>query len=123
MKGAKRYAELFGKNQQLGKLYAQVGSHARGRTFKLWVLPNEELIDKSIHIVKDAIEVYGVVSGQPGWTESYGWVHKGPWEKDFKNWVHSLELAQAEAQRTRQANTEEAEIKRNLKIKELLDNY
>ena len=65
---------------QYGKLYLESGIHARGRTFHIWVLPSDE----PVYSPRGAgVEVYGVISGQPGWTESYGWLHHGKWEMDF----------------------------------------
>jgi hypothetical protein len=86
MKGAREYAELFATGQH-GRLYLVSGSHARGRTFGIYVLPaGERAIANGINnppFNVDAVEVYGVVSGRPGWDESYGWLHLGPWRDDF----------------------------------------
>lgn len=86
MRGAREYAELFGAEQH-GKLYLLPGSHARGRTFHIYVLPSADPITGPPYGVKDAVVVYGIVSGQPGWTESYGWLHRGQWERDFAELV------------------------------------
>jgi hypothetical protein len=85
MIGAKEYAELFETGQH-GRLYLVSGRHARGRTFQIFILPEgEEAIQNSDNapLNKDAVEVYGVVHGQPGWNESYGWLYEGKWETDF----------------------------------------
>ena len=85
MKGAREYAKLFNTGQHK-KLYLVSSSHARGKTFRIFILP-EGKIAKPNHnnapLNSDAVEVYGVVLGQPGWTEVYGWIHKGPWQEDF----------------------------------------
>lgn len=71
MIGAREYAKLF-SSAQYGKLRIVSGSHARGRTFHIYVGQRD-----------NEVEVYGVVGGTLGWSEHYGWKHKGRWEKDF----------------------------------------
>jgi hypothetical protein len=70
-------------NEQHGRLYLVCGEHARGKTFHVWVLPAGTAIAGMPWSVKDAVEVYGITGGQPGWTETYGWLHRGKWEQDF----------------------------------------
>ncbi len=78
MKGANQYASIFG-NERCGKLRFVSGSHARGPTFHVYatVADGKE------------IEVYGITGGQPGWTETYGWLHKGKWQEDFAKAVEA----------------------------------
>lgn len=123
MKGAKEYAELFEKSQQHDKLYLQVGEHARGKTFHLWILPSEEKLTESIHTCKDAVEVYGITSGQPGWTETYGWLHKGAWQEDFEKLVNSKKLEKEAERKKNQDLNEEAEKEKREKVKSLLASY
>lgn len=123
MKGAKKYAELFKKSQQHGKLYLQVGSHARGATFRIWILPSDDRLIESIHTCKDAVEVYGITSGQPGWTETYGWLHEGKWQEDFEKLVNSKKLEREAEQKINQATTEESEKRSRNRIKNLLEGY
>jgi len=86
MKGAREYASLF-KTGQHGRLYFVSSSHARGKTFRIYVLPEgEEAIpngDCNAPLNPNGVEVYGPVSGQCGWTENYGWIHNGKWVDDF----------------------------------------
>lgn len=82
MQGAREYASLFCTGQH-GRLFLVAGSHARGRIFHIWVLPADTVITGMPWSVRDAVEVYGITGGQPGWTETYGWLHKGPWQEDF----------------------------------------
>ena len=85
MSGADEYAAAFPTPRQIGKLYLYPSRHARGKTFEIWVLPSDELIgDKMPWAIKDAVQVFGITGGNPGWTETYGWLHKGPWQGDFK---------------------------------------
>jgi hypothetical protein len=73
---------MFGSSQH-GRLYLVRGEHARGKTFHIWVLPTAEPVAGMPWSVKDAVEVYGITGGQPGWTETCGWLHRGKWEQDF----------------------------------------
>ena len=86
MQGAREYAVLF-ESGQYGRLYIASGKHARGRTFRIFVLPEGAVTTEKNHWnapnVPDIVEVFGITSGQPGWTETYGWLHKGPWVEDF----------------------------------------
>jgi len=89
MQGAREFSSLFSTGQH-GRLYFVSGSHARGRTFHVFVLPvgaDAKPNGKNAPLNKNAVEVYGIVSGQPGWTEKYGWLHHGPWQEDFKKIV------------------------------------
>jgi hypothetical protein len=90
MNGAREYAELFATSQH-GRLYIVSGYHARGKTFRIFVLPEgvkaEPNGPHNAPLNEDAVEVYGVVGGDLGWTESYGWLHKGKWQQDFEKLV------------------------------------
>jgi len=93
MNGARQYADLF-TTGQYGKLYIVSGSHARGKTLHVQVLPEGEEAKpngrNNLCSNDGAIEVYGLVSGNPGWTEVYGWLHEGPWQDDFYALVEDL---------------------------------
>lgn len=85
MKGADEYADLF-RTGQYGRFYITSGSHARGATFHIQILPDmEEAVPNGPNMClnKEAVEVYGITSGNPGWTEKYGWLYTGPWVSDF----------------------------------------
>jgi hypothetical protein len=87
MRGAREYANMF-RTGQYGRLYLVSSSHARGKTFHIFVLPageNATPNGENAPLNKDAVEVYGIINGQPGWTENYGWLHKGRWIEDFDN--------------------------------------
>jgi len=55
-------------------------THARGKTFRIYLVDGE-----------NTLEVYGVVRGQRGWTEEYGWRHKGTWVKPILSYLRRLE--------------------------------
>lgn len=86
MNGAREFAAYF-TTGQYGKLYIVSGRHARGKTFHIYVLPEGEEAkpngDCNPPLNDNAVEVYGVISGNAGWTESYGWIHTGAWKEDF----------------------------------------
>ena len=92
MLGAKKYSGLF-ITGQYGKLYIAAGRHARGFTFHVQVLPEGVNArpngEGNLCLNDDAVEVYGIVSGQAGWTERYGWIHEGKWQDDFNKLVIS----------------------------------
>jgi hypothetical protein len=102
MKGAREYAQMFSTKQH-GKLFLVSDSHARGKTFSIWILPSEEPINKMPWTIKDAVQVYGITGGQPGWTETYGWLHDGKWKDDFAKLVaaRKIEIEEAKAERAR----------------------
>ena len=116
MKGADEFTRLFRENQQHGRLALVPGSHARGDTFRIFVLPDGEAAQwngrNNAPLNHGAVEVYGVVDGIPGWTESYGWLHNGPWCVDFRALVcwRLLEIAEvARTDRIRRAAKNRAE--------------
>ena len=126
MQGAREYAGLFATGQY-GNLYITSGEHARGKTFHVQILPDGEKAkpngSQNLCLNEGAVEVYGIVSGNPGWTESYGWKHKGPWQADFEKLVVSMRLEREERDRmnsAQSAHTAEAERK---KVQERLDAY
>jgi hypothetical protein len=65
-----------------------LSTHARGKCFKIWIYENENIQDT----LRDShLEVYGVTGGNPGWTETYGWLHEGSWIKYIDNYFKHLE--------------------------------
>lgn len=126
MNGAREYSTMFSSGQY-GRLYFVSSHHARGRTFRIYVLPESVAAipngSQNAPLNSDAIEVYGITGGQPGWTESYGWLHEGRWQQDFaalvaarREEIEVSAIRQAAAQKDRDAATE---VKRKL----LLANY
>lgn len=124
MKGAKEYANLF-KTAQYGRLYIVSGFHARGKTFQIWVLPEglSEASGRSYPLCSDAVEVYGVIGGNPGWSEQYGWLHKGKWQQDFKLLCEEKKKEQAEHQKSNKAKAQEAAEEEQKRVQELLNHY
>lgn len=113
MQGAKEYAELLGTGN-FEKLSFESGSHARGKTFHVWILGNDG---------KRSVEVYGVVGGNPGWTESYGWLHSGKWQDDFEKLVASTKLKNEARLASEQVKAKEIQEAECLRIQTLLAQY
>lgn len=125
MKGAREFAKLF-KTGQYGRFYIVSGSHARGATFHIQILPEGEKAETNYGnkcLNSDAVEVYGITGGNPGWTETYGWLHEGAWQDDFMKLVKSKQMELEAKEKQNQATTEEAEQRRRAKEKALLDDY
>jgi len=125
MKGAREYAGMFNTGQY-GKLYLTRGKHARGRTFHIQVLPEGEkaITNGSMNMCtnENAVEVFGVICGNPGWSEVYGWLHEGKWQKDFCQLVKNRkEEIAAENQTQAEQKTAVEVAERNRKSKILAD--
>lgn len=120
------FSRLF-ETGQYGRFYFVSGYHARGRTFRIFLLPiGEVAIPNGPHNPPrniTAVEVYGVVSGNPGWTESYGWIHKGKWCEDFAKMVS---IREAEIKAEKEENDRwvmEQKTKEQERINGLLSSY
>ena len=47
-------------------------------------------------INENAVEVFGITTGgNPGWTETYGWLYKGKWQEDFQKLVEKKKAENA----------------------------
>lgn len=126
MNGARQYAELF-KTGQFGRLYIVSGSHARGKTFHIYVLPKgveaQSNGPNNAPLNVDAVEVYGITGGQPGWTETYGWLHAGKWQQDFLEVVANRQAELAGRSRLIEKQKAEFEADRKAKVAALLATY
>lgn len=78
----------YGNGYKYKNIIFVLSEHARGKTLKIWIYENENIIDP---LKEDNLEVYGVISGQPGWTESYGWIIEGSWVSFIENYMNRLE--------------------------------
>ena len=119
MNGAREYAELFRESQQHGKLFLKVGCHARGETFYVYVTPT----DAEVCLGSEMVEVYGITSGQPGWTETYGWLHRGPWEDDFARLVEEAKTEKMIIDATDKARRDTVAKGKETIIKSILSTY
>ena len=65
MKGADEYYDLFnGKSQQIGRLFLQFHTHARGKFFEIYLLPKGIEIKGNVISGRDNVEIYGMTGGQ-----------------------------------------------------------
>lgn len=125
MKGARGYASLF-KTGQYGRLYLESGEHARGKTFRIFVLPEGfQMPARAMNPgqLVNAVEVYGITGGQPGWTETYGWLHEGRWQQDFEKLVEARKAEVATAERTKEEAQQRRESEEMARIQALLATY
>jgi len=124
MYGAREYYNLL-KTGRYGRLYMIVGTHARGHTLHIFVLPKGKEINGTYSpwIDSGAVEVYGVVSGNPGWSETYGWIHKGEWQKDFQKLVDKKRDKIKTDARVRELSMIASDIAEKNKIHKLLSEY
>lgn len=72
----------YGHGFQYGNIVFLLSEHARGKTFRIWIYEDFDI--KNV-IKQDHLEVYGVTSGQLGWTETYGWLEDGSWVGKIEN--------------------------------------
>jgi len=117
MKGADLYCEVFKYFEQIGRLVFVPGCHASGRTFFIFVLPQGEEAESNPPRNRNAVEVYGVVGGNPGWTEWYGWKFNGPWQQDVKKIYDAKKAALADSEYRSKKTRDEREsdaLKRTL---------
>jgi len=125
MKGAEK-AHLF-KTGQYGRLYITSGSHARGNTLRIQVLPEGEIAipngRNNVCLNKDAVMVYDAVSGQLGWTETYGWLHKGKWQDDFRKLVVDAEKKIEYLRKQSEKSKAEKQKQEEERLSKLLSNY
>ncbi len=122
MDGAREYATMFSSGQY-GRLYLKSGEHARGKTFSIWVLQSTDKLLGGPWSEPSAVEVYGITSGNPGWTETYGWLHRGRWEQDFADMVNARQSEIAGDISRREQEKADAESADRQRKAELLATY
>lgn len=124
MKGAGIFSDIFKTGiHRYKKLYIEFGRHARGYTLEVWVLDNAKAKFNSIHCYDGAVKVYGAVSGNPGWTEAYGWLHEGPWVNDFNKFVARLRREKRKRDLQTARDIEERDSRNKSKAEKILVNY
>lgn len=122
MQGAREYVDVFEMGlSQFGKLAVLLGSHGRGLTLRVFVLKDGSSIE-NIHRA-EAVEVYGVVSGQIGWTERYGWKHDGPWKEDFERIVFELREKAKKKEKERELQALAKKKAEAAKVNAILEGY
>lgn len=125
MQGAREYFGLF-QTGQYGRLYIVNGSHARGITFHIYVLPENEIAKPNgpnNPPLNECVEVYGVISGQKGWDEVYGWKYEGKWQEDFYRLVEERKKKRSEITKQVAAKELQLAIEKSNREKALLERY
>ena len=126
MKGANEFHGLF-QTGQYNRLYIVSGSHARGSTFYIYVLPEgEAAISNGCNngpLNKDAVCVYGIKGGNPGWTEWYGWLHEGPWQRDFYELVKKKQQEREAYILAEEQSIRDKELSCSQRVSRLLSTY
>lgn len=126
MNGAREYAGYF-ETGQYGRLYIVSGQHARGKIFFIYILPKDETAipngPNNPPLNKNTVCVYGILSGQPGWTEEYGWLHFGLWQKDFEQLLVSKIMEREAKEKELKKQTDEEKNAEQLRIQTLLKEY
>ena len=122
MQGAREYAALI-PTGQFGKLYCHSSSHARGSTFNIYVIPEGVVVNGRPQIPPEGVEVYGMTGGQPGWTETYGWLHEGKWQDDFESLVQTRRLEVAVEAKQTEALKLKSELEKVKTDKKILEKY
>jgi len=127
MKGADDYANVFNKPEQVGRLYLLPGNHARGKTFHIYLLPDDEAAvaeyKQNPPTNGDRVEIFGITGGQRGWTETYGWLHTGKWKEDFEA-IYKARVAARDAFAAKRAERDKTtEVDEKARIQRLLADY
>lgn len=94
------------ETQRYGPVYIVSGSHARGKTFHAFLLDPGQELQPNPHsgpnnrhpALRDNQEIYGVVRGQRGWTEEYGWIAAHPGVQDQSAMKLLTQLVEANTQ-------------------------
>ena len=97
-----------------------LSTHARGNCFKIWIYENEDIQDT---LKDNHLEVYGITGGNPGWTETYGWLHKGKWVTFIEGYVKLLEDLIYKEEHKVEIKNEEAKEKRNIFMQEKVNKF
>ena len=125
MIGAEK-AHLF-KTGQYGRLYITSSSHARGQTLRIQVLPDgEKAIPNGSNnpcLNNNAVMVYDAISGKLGWTETYGWLHKGKWQDDFRKLVVDAEKRIEYLKKQSEKSKAEKQKQEEERLSKLLSDY
>ena len=122
MNGAREYATMFSSGQY-GRLYLISGEHARGKTFHIWVSPSTDKHLGEPWSDPLAVEVYGITGGNPGWSETYGWLYYGRWTQDFADLVKARQAEIAGDVARREQEKADAESADRQRKEELLAMY
>lgn len=119
--GLKQIKNISGYSEetyQYENIVFLLGEHARGYTLKIWLYKNTDIQD---YLKEEHIEAYGIISGNAGWTETYGWIAKGNWcscvEKYFSSLRSYSEEVKSKKRILNAAYAEQERLKKDEKLK------
>lgn len=96
-----------------GNVLYVTASHARGETFFIYLIDGNDKLFK----------VYGITEGHPGWTETYGWTHKGTWVKPILQYLRNLESEITSHDEAREQKERELERETNRQIGKSINKF
>jgi hypothetical protein len=132
MNGAREYYNLIKRALERGlgdlkyidncylneNILYRISSHARGTCFHIYLVEDLQNIS-----VNKSFEVYGVISGNLGWTESYGWIHNGNWNEPILNYLKNLESEIKLFDENIEKEKHQKEQERNLALNSKIDKF
>jgi hypothetical protein len=96
-------------------------SHARGKNFHIYLVEDNKLSDDMLK--EKAFEVYGILGGQNGWTEYYGWLHEGNWVKYVIDYFKRLKNEIEEVNLVEEKRKIDINIQAHKSIKNTIDMF
>jgi hypothetical protein len=112
----KIFYDLFKCSHQIHRFYVVVGAGAV--EFSLWLLPKGYEPKTNYNIIgsvnEKIVRLYSI---------SEGWLHKGPWIKDFNKIVKQLRVNKKTKEKQAKIILKERRAAEKIRIKKLLDNY
>lgn len=110
---------------RFNNLIFNISYHARGTTLHIYVVDNDfdESLVKYTCLNQNDLEVFGITGGQPGWTETYGWLHKGKWIDSFNDLLDMIKDRKAEADTKNELRKSEQDKKSKELEQEKIDRF
>ena len=90
--------------------------HARGRTLDIYIIKDEDDLRKIGLYGCDRLKVYGMISGQCGWDEKYGWIIEGNWCEYINDILEKSLLFYEQNEKKAEANESQRKIEERKKI-------
>ena len=98
-------------------------THARGKCFDIYLVEDIHRPDEQLYSI--AFKVYGIISGNPGWTETYGWLYDGDgaWVNSITKYLKKLDDQIKEYNDNIKKGEEEQDKIKKMKLKEQLRKF
>jgi hypothetical protein len=104
-----------------GNVIYVTSSHARGKCFQIYLVDSINMTDEELK--QNAFEVYGIVNGQPGWTEEYGWKHEGAGVNSILNYLIELENKIIQHENSLKELKTKQELEKNMTINKKIEKF